>query len=56
MPVLWNQHRCSRVWGQMSRSAFQNPGAPSPTHSTGAFMPRRLQPRSRSAQLPADSR
>jgi transposase InsO family protein len=35
--------------GNTSRTAFQNPSAPSPTASTGAVMPRRLQSRSRSA-------
>ena len=37
------------VSGNTSRSAFQNPSAPSPTASTGARIPRRLQSRSRSA-------
>ena len=31
-----------RVSGNTSRTAFQNPSAPSPTASTGAVMPRRL--------------
>ena len=35
---LWNQHRCSRVFGNTSRKAFQNPSAPSPTASTGAVI------------------
>src|SRR5690606_517776 len=36
------QQRCSRVSGHTSRTAAQNPSAPSPTASTGALMPRRL--------------
>jgi len=55
-PILWNQHRCSVVAGNTSRTAFQNPSAPSPTASTGARIPRRLQSRSRSAQDSDDSR
>jgi hypothetical protein len=43
--ILWNQHRCSRVVGNTSRSADQNPSAPSPTARTGARRPRRLQSR-----------
>ncbi len=34
--VLWNQQRPSVVFGNTSRSPFQNPSAPSPTASTGA--------------------
>ena len=56
MAILWNQHRCSRVSGNTSRSAPQNPSAPSPIASTGARMPRRLQSRSRSAQDSVASR
>lgn len=54
--TLCTQFRCSRVSGNTSRSADQKPSAPSPTASTGARMPRRLQSRSRSAQLAVDSR
>ena len=54
--VLWNQQRPSLVSGNTSRSAFQNPSAPSPTASTGARIPRRAQSRSRSAHDSADSR
>ncbi len=50
------QHRCSRVVGNTSRRAAQNPSAPSPAASTGARIPRRLQSRSRSAQDHSDSR
>ncbi len=53
---LWNQHRCSRVSGNTSRTAFQNPSAPSPTASTGAVIPRRWHDRSRSAHDSVDSR
>jgi hypothetical protein len=56
MPATWNQQRCSRVSGNTSRTAFQNPSAPSPTASTGALIPRRLQSRSRSAHDSEDSR
>src|SRR5688572_28844065 len=56
LPILWNQQRCSRASGNTSRSADQNPSAPSPTARTGARMPRRAQSRSRSAHDPADSR
>ena len=56
MAILWNQQRCSRVAGKTSRSAAQNPSAPSPMASTGAAMPRRLQSRSRSAHDSEDSR
>jgi hypothetical protein len=44
------------VSGKTSRSAPQNPSAPSPTASTGARIPRRLQSRSRSAHDSLDSR
>ena len=54
--ILWNQQRCSRVSGDTSRSALQNPSAPSPAASTGARMPRRRQSRSRSAHDSAASR
>jgi len=50
LAILWNQQRCSLVWGNTSRSAPQNPSAPSPIARIGARMPRRLQSRSRSAQ------
>ena len=56
LAILWNQQRASLVSGKTSRSAFQNPSAPSPTASTGARMPRRAQSRSRSAHDSADSR
>ena len=56
LAILWNQQRCSRVAGNTSRSAPQNPSAPSPTASTGARIPRRAQSRSRSAQDSVDSR
>jgi hypothetical protein len=56
LAILWNQQRCSRVAGKTSRSAAQNPSAPSPMASTGAAMPRRLQSRSRSAHDSEDSR
>src|SRR5664279_6189241 len=42
--------------GNTSRTADQNPRAPSPTASSGAAMPRRLQPRSRSSHDSIDSR
>jgi hypothetical protein len=54
--LLVHQHRCSRVAGNTSRTAFQNRSAPSPTASTGAVMPRRRQSRSRSAHDSVDSR
>jgi hypothetical protein len=56
LAILWNQQRCSRAVGNTSRSALQNPSAPSPTASTGADIPRRAQSRSRSAQDSTDSR
>jgi len=52
----WTQQRCSPVSGNTSRIAAQNPNAPSPTANFGARMPRRLQSRSRLAQLIVDSR
>jgi hypothetical protein len=56
LPILWNQQRCSRVVGNTSRNAVQNPSAPSPAARTGARIPRRAQSRSRSAHDPVDSR
>ena len=56
MAILWNQPRCSAVSGNTSRSADQDPSAPSPMASTGARMPRRLPSRTRSAEDSADSR
>ncbi len=50
------EQRCSLVSGNTSRTAFQNPSAPSPTASAGALIPRRLQSRSRSAHDSLDSR
>ena len=50
-PTLCTQQRCSRVSGNTSRSADHIPSAPSPTVTTGARIPPRLQSRSRSAQL-----
>jgi creatinine amidohydrolase/Fe(II)-dependent formamide hydrolase-like protein len=44
---LCHQHRCSLLSGNTSRTALQNPSAPSPTASTGAAVPRRLVSRSR---------
>jgi hypothetical protein len=52
----WNQQRCSAVTGKTSRTAAQNPRAPSPTAGTGARIPRRLQSLSRLAQDSVDSR
>ncbi len=50
--VLWTQQRCSRVDANTSRSAVQNPEAPSPIASLGScFRPRRL--RSSSTFAPA---
>src|SRR4051794_33636274 len=54
--ILWNQQRCSRVSGNTSRNAPQNPSAPSSAASTGARMPRRRQSRNRSAHDSAASR
>jgi len=48
---LWNQHRCSRVAGKTSRTAFQNPRTPSPTgqhrggHSAAAAIAQQISPR-----------
>jgi hypothetical protein len=42
LACLWNQQRCSRVAGTTSRTAFQNPGALSPTAKTGAAIPRQI--------------
>src|SRR5262245_56551924 len=53
---LWSQPRCSRVFGHTSRTAVQNPRAPSPTATTGARMPRRFRSRSTVFQLSALSR
>ena len=54
--ILWNQQRWVLACGNTSRTADQNPSAPSPIASTGARMPRRAQSRSRSAHDSADSR
>lgn len=35
LPPTWNQHRCSVVWGNTSRIAFQNPSAPDSQHRGG---------------------
>jgi len=56
LAILWNQHRCSRVSGNTSRTAAQKPSAPSPMASTRAAMPRRLHERSKSAHDWVDSR
>jgi hypothetical protein len=53
---LRNQHRCSRISGNTSYTAFQKPSAPSPMASTGAVIPRRRQSRSRSTHDSVDSR
>ena len=53
---LWTQSRCSRVFGHTSRTAAQNPSAPSPIATTGARMPRRFRSRSTVFQLSALSR
>ena len=53
LAVLWNQQRPSLTWGNTSRNAPQNLGAPSPT--TAAHMSRRAQSLSRSAEDSADS-
>src|SRR5215204_4878691 len=42
--------------GNTSRTALQNPRAPSPTVNSGALIPRFLRSRSRQAQLSVDSR
>ena len=55
-PSLWNQSRCSRVFGHTSRTAAQKPRAPSPTATTGGRMPRRFRSRSTVFQLSALSR
>src|SRR3984893_12751499 len=50
-PVLCTQQRCSRVFGQTSPAAFQNPSAPSAmTCRGGASSPRRFRSSSRSRQ------
>src|SRR4029450_10428122 len=56
LPSLWNQSRCSRVFGHTSRTAAQKPSAPSPTATTGARIPRRFRSRSTVFQLSALSR
>src|SRR5206468_1423153 len=43
---LWNQSRCSRVFGHMSRTAAQKPRAPSPTAIPGGRILRRFRSRS----------
>src|SRR5437773_12283883 len=49
--VLCTQQRCSRVFGQTSPAAFQNPSAPSAITSCGGTLsPRRLTSSSRSRQ------
>src|SRR5579875_802568 len=53
---LCTQQRPCRVPGNTSRSAAQNPSAPSPTASTGARMPRRRASRSSPAQDSVGSR
>src|ERR1700732_4833450 len=55
--VLCTQQRCSRVFGQTSPAAFQNPSAPSAmTSRGGASSPRRFRSSSRSRQSCALSR
>src|SRR5881409_1762856 len=55
--VLCTQQRCSRVFGQTSPAAFQNPSAPSAITSCGGTLsPRRLRSSSRSRQSCAFSR
>ena len=49
--ILWNRQRWGLACGKTSRTALQNPSAPSPIASTGARMPRRAQSRSRSAAI-----
>src|SRR5229473_3706032 len=55
--VLCTQQRCSRVFGQTSPAAFQNPSAPSAMASRGGTSsPRRFSSSSRSRQSCALSR
>src|SRR6266852_5763322 len=55
--VLCTQQRCSRVFGQTSPAAFQNPSAPSAmTSCGGTSSPRRFRSSSRSRQSCALSR
>src|SRR5260370_285546 len=55
--VLCTQQRCSRVFGQTSPAAFQNPSAPSAMASRGGTSsPRRFRSSSRSRQSCALSR
>src|ERR1700738_3503896 len=55
--VLCTQQRCSRVFGQTSPAAFQNPSAPSAMTSRGdTSSPRRFRSSSRSRQSCALSR
>ncbi len=56
LAVLCTQQRCSRVSGNTSARAAQNPRAPSPTATTGAVIPRCLRSRSTSAHESVDSR
>ncbi len=56
LAVLCTQHRCSRVAGNTSARAAQNPRAPSPTATAGAVMPRFFRSRSTSAHESVDSR
>src|SRR3954452_176680 len=51
LAVLCTQQRCSRVFGQTSPAAFQNPSAPSAMVSCGGTSsPRRFRSSSRSRQ------
>src|SRR5712671_2525471 len=57
LAVLCTQQRCSRVFGQTSPAAFQNPRAPSAMMSRGGTSsPRRSSSSSRSRQTCAASR
>src|SRR4051812_16949257 len=57
LAVLCTQQRCSRVFGQTSPAAFQNPSAPSAmTSRGGTSSPRRFRSSSRSRQSCALSR
>ncbi len=56
LAILWNQQRCVLACGNTSRTALQNPSAPSPMTSTGARIPRRAPSRAGGAARPSMAR
>src|SRR5258708_5669662 len=56
LAILWNQQRCSGVWGNPSPSAPQKPSAPSADRQYGGAHAAALAVAQRSAQDSVDSR